>query len=267
MARALPAGNPTRRSSSSLPLFKHQSSKLGKRSLTFGKAASKHRSRNGDMDASFPPPQHTNPHHRQIQYHETSFQRNGLGAADPDAVFHPHLQPFQPHPYGPASQVPPAAAGPNGAVGNFEVADVEPALAHPPQSLPQLRSHQGELLQSSRKHLPQQRQQAPGQSHQQRQPLQQQQPQLQEAGSALDTAGHRRSSIPISRTSEEDVGGRSRPAIQVEDVRPLGHGPEQHDTQVNGQASAKFVVDPPNLAEWRQKLFDLEEMVILDQEE
>jgi len=221
------------------------------------------------MDASFPPPQHTNPHHRQIQYHETSFQRNSLGAADPDAVFHPHLQPFQPHSYGPASQVPPAAAGPNGAVGDFEVADVETALTHPSQSLPQLRSHQGELLQSSRKHLPRQRQQAPSQNRPQRQPPGQQQPQLQEAGSVLDTASHRRSSIPVSRANEEDVEEQqSRPALPGEDVRPLGHGPEQHDdTQVNGQASAKFVVDPPNLAEWRQKLFDLEEMVILDQEE
>lgn len=31
----------------------------------------------------------------------------------------------------------------------------------------------------------------------------------------------------------------------------------------SGVKTSNYVVDPPNLAEWRQKLFDLEEMVVL----
>lgn len=65
----------------------------------------------------------------------------------------------------------------------------------------------------------------------------------------------------------DDAGGQLRPRLQVNDGQPPSHGCELDDPQANGEAAVKFVVDPPNLSEWRQKLFDLHEMVTLDQEE
>jgi len=43
--------------------------------------------------------------------------------------------------------------------------------------------------------------------------------------------------------------------------------PEGSDQKSNGHLSTKIVVDPPNLAEWRQKLFNVDEMITLSQEE
>ncbi|TAQ87910.1 hypothetical protein B7494_g3753 [Chlorociboria aeruginascens] len=43
--------------------------------------------------------------------------------------------------------------------------------------------------------------------------------------------------------------------------------PEGSDQKSNGHLSTKIVVDPPNLAEWRQKLFNVDEMITLSAEE
>ena len=43
--------------------------------------------------------------------------------------------------------------------------------------------------------------------------------------------------------------------------------PDGSDQKSNGHLSTKIVVDPPNLAEWRQKLFNVDEMITLSEEE
>jgi glutathione S-transferase len=43
--------------------------------------------------------------------------------------------------------------------------------------------------------------------------------------------------------------------------------PEGGDQKSNGHLSDKIVVDPPNLAEWRQKLFNVDEMITLSEEQ
>jgi glutathione S-transferase len=43
--------------------------------------------------------------------------------------------------------------------------------------------------------------------------------------------------------------------------------PDGSDQKSNGHISSKIVVDPPNLAEWRQKLFNVDEMITLSEEE
>ncbi|CZR60819.1 related to glutathione transferase omega 1 [Phialocephala subalpina] len=55
----------------------------------------------------------------------------------------------------------------------------------------------------------------------------------------------------ISRLQEEDIFGN----------------PEGGDQKSNGHLSTKIVVDPPNLAEWRQKLFNVDEMITLSEDE
>lgn len=251
------------------PLSPHQSLSVGRCAQRSVKQQAKAATKR-DMDPSFPPPQHTNQHQRQIQYHESPFQRNsslpGLpspGAADPEAAaFHPHLQSFRQLPYGATGQGPPVATGPNVTVGSFEVGDVEPAVSHSSQPLPQLRSHQGEQILSRKRPADQVRQQRrPRRSEQ---PLP---PPSQGAGGPIDASGHEQCSIHDHRASVDDAGGQLRPRLQVNDGQPPSHGCEHDDPQANGEAAVKFVVDPPNLSEWRQKLFDLHEMVTLDQEE
>jgi len=51
---------------------------------------------------------------------------------------------------------------------------------------------------------------------------------------------------------------------QEEDLFGSPDGPDQKS---NGHLSTKIVVDPPNLAEWRQKLFNVDEMITLSEEE
>lgn len=43
--------------------------------------------------------------------------------------------------------------------------------------------------------------------------------------------------------------------------------PDGSDQKSNGHLSTKIVVDPPNLAEWRQKLFNVDEIITLSEEE
>jgi glutathione S-transferase len=43
--------------------------------------------------------------------------------------------------------------------------------------------------------------------------------------------------------------------------------PDGSDQKSNGHLSTKIVENPPNLAEWRQKLFDVNEMITLSEEE
>lgn len=42
---------------------------------------------------------------------------------------------------------------------------------------------------------------------------------------------------------------------------------EGADQKSNGHQSGKIVVDPPNLDEWRQRLFNVDEMITLSEEE
>ena len=55
----------------------------------------------------------------------------------------------------------------------------------------------------------------------------------------------------IARLQEEDLFGT----------------PEGSDQKSKGHLSTKIVVDPPSLAEWRQKLFNVDEMITLSEEE
>jgi glutathione S-transferase len=55
----------------------------------------------------------------------------------------------------------------------------------------------------------------------------------------------------INRLQEEDIFGN----------------PESGDQKSNGHLSTKIVPDPPNLAEWRQKLFNVDEMITLSEDE
>lgn len=43
--------------------------------------------------------------------------------------------------------------------------------------------------------------------------------------------------------------------------------PDGSDQNSNGHLSTKIVVDPPNLAEWRQKLFNVDDTITLSKEE
>ncbi|KAK6582416.1 hypothetical protein PZA11_004824 [Diplocarpon coronariae] len=52
---------------------------------------------------------------------------------------------------------------------------------------------------------------------------------------------------------------------QDEDI--FGPAADGSDQKSNGHLSTKVVVDPPNLAEWRQKLFNVDEMITLSEDE
>lgn len=52
---------------------------------------------------------------------------------------------------------------------------------------------------------------------------------------------------------------------QEEDI--FGGAADGSDQKSNGHLSTKIVVDPPNLAEWRQKLFNVDEMITLSEDE
>lgn len=43
--------------------------------------------------------------------------------------------------------------------------------------------------------------------------------------------------------------------------------PEGSDQKSNGHLSTKIVENPPSLAEWRQKLFNVDDMITLSEEE
>ena len=44
-------------------------------------------------------------------------------------------------------------------------------------------------------------------------------------------------------------------------------GTPDGDQKSNGHLSTKIVVDPPHLAEWREKLFNVDEMITLSEDE
>lgn len=67
--------------------------------------------------------------------------------------------------------------------------------------------------------------------------------------------------IPTTGAIQHNAIGRLQ---QEEDI--FG-SPEGSDQKSNGHSSTKIVVDPPNLAEWRQKLFNVDEMITLSEEE
>lgn len=54
--------------------------------------------------------------------------------------------------------------------------------------------------------------------------------------------------------------------VQQEDGAGLG-SPESSDQRSNGHLSTTMVSNPPDLAEWRQKLFNVDEMITLSEEE
>jgi hypothetical protein len=43
--------------------------------------------------------------------------------------------------------------------------------------------------------------------------------------------------------------------------------PDVNDQKSNGHLSSTIVVDPPDLSEWRQKLFNVDEMITLSEQE
>lgn len=43
--------------------------------------------------------------------------------------------------------------------------------------------------------------------------------------------------------------------------------PDGDDQKSKGHLSRKIVLDPPNLQEWRQKLFDVDDMITLSEEQ
>jgi len=53
--------------------------------------------------------------------------------------------------------------------------------------------------------------------------------------------------------------------LQQED--DLFGSPDGSDQNSNGHLSTKIVVDPPNLAEWRQKLFDVNDTITLSKDQ
>jgi glutathione S-transferase len=59
----------------------------------------------------------------------------------------------------------------------------------------------------------------------------------------------------ISRLQDEELFGPPPPA------------PEGSDQQSNGHQSNRLVDNPPNLDEWRQKLFDVDQMITLSEDE
>lgn len=54
---------------------------------------------------------------------------------------------------------------------------------------------------------------------------------------------------------------------RLQQEEDLFASPDGADQKSNGHLSTKIVVDPPNLAEWRQKLFNVDEMITLSEEE
>ncbi|KAK2626150.1 hypothetical protein QTJ16_004412 [Diplocarpon rosae] len=52
-----------------------------------------------------------------------------------------------------------------------------------------------------------------------------------------------------------------------QDEETFGPAADGSDQKSNGHLSTKVVVDPPNLAEWRQKLFNVDEMITLSEDE
>ena len=54
--------------------------------------------------------------------------------------------------------------------------------------------------------------------------------------------------------------------LQEDDNNMFGAA-DGSDQKSNGHLSTKVVVDPPNLAEWRQKLFNVDEMITLSEDE
>ena len=59
----------------------------------------------------------------------------------------------------------------------------------------------------------------------------------------------------IGRLQDEELFGPPPPV------------PEGSDQQTLGHQSTRLVDNPPNLAEWRQRLFDVNEMITLSEDE
>ena len=57
----------------------------------------------------------------------------------------------------------------------------------------------------------------------------------------------------------------AQPAIGASNTPSQGY--EQQVKRSNGQLSTKIVIDPPNLEEWRNKLFNVDETIVLTHEE
>jgi len=55
--------------------------------------------------------------------------------------------------------------------------------------------------------------------------------------------------------------------LQQEDDMFGGGSPDSQEQKSSGHIGTKIVVDPPNLEAWRQKLFDVDEMIMLSEEE
>jgi len=54
---------------------------------------------------------------------------------------------------------------------------------------------------------------------------------------------------------------------RLQQEEDLFGSPDGGDQKSNGHLSTKIVVDPPDLADWRQRLFNVDEMITLSEEE
>lgn len=84
--------------------------------------------------------------------------------------------------------------------------------------------------------------------------------------------------IPTPHTPQQETSGQfgvlTPNNLQHDSISRLQQeesvfeSPESSDQKSNGHMpSDKFVMEPPNLAEWRKKLFDVDEMITLSEEE
>lgn len=89
---------------------------------------------------------------------------------------------------------------------------------------------------------------------------------IQNNGSPLTPQQHNHSGgqfgILTTPANQHHAIGR----IQEEEAHLFG-SPDGSDQKSIGHLSTKVVIDPPNLAEWRQKLFNVDEMITLSEDE
>lgn len=61
--------------------------------------------------------------------------------------------------------------------------------------------------------------------------------------------------------------GQHNSISRLQQEEDMFTAPDGSDQKSNGHLSTKVVVDPPNLEEWRQRLFDVSEPITLSEEE
>lgn len=67
---------------------------------------------------------------------------------------------------------------------------------------------------------------------------------------------------PVDQVVRQDEGEEADQGVMPDDGSPAA-GIEAQSKRGRIKRAPSYVVDPPNLVEWRQRLFDLEEMVVM----